>query len=252
MSSPFAFQAPTSPTTPRSPLPAAALDCPRWVETLFTPTNRQICKSSGLCTQSKKPEIYYKWSGTFPHCKVRGNRDATRRTCTANSSSKQLYRYQSSALERLPSELTLMILGQSADISSLYALIRASPLYYQAFLSDRDKVLTSAILRELKSRSYFRWFKRSATLRLAETPHRFRYCFKPFLNITPKYEFDGSTAFKKLYDHLRSGVPMTLNVQQVMILRKDWRMTENDFGRITIRIYEPCGLSKIADLIEVR
>ena len=143
-----------------------------------------------------------------------------------------------------------MILRQSADIPSLHGLIRASPVYYQAFLSARDELLTSATIHELVPNHSFRRFRDIARARQREIPHRFRYCFK-LASIDRIYDYDGSRAFKKLYDHVQSGALITFNVQQVRILRTDWRLTANESGSITIRICERSGLYRIADFVKV-
>ena len=60
-----------------------------------------------------------------------------------------------SALERLPIELKLAVLEQCFDISSLLALIGASPSYLEAFLMARQELLTLNTLRGLEKRVKF-------------------------------------------------------------------------------------------------
>lgn len=57
-----------------------------------------------------------------------------------------------SKLESMPTEIHLAILEQLLDISSLSALVLASPILYQAYLIDQETILTKATLRELNER----------------------------------------------------------------------------------------------------
>ena len=113
-----------------------------------------------------------------------------------------------------------MILGQSADIPSLHGLIRASPLYYQAFLSARHELLSKAIVQELKPSKAFQWFEDITTPLHPKVPHNILYCYKPGFSRGPSSEL-AILAFDRLYEHLRSKVPATCNAQQVKALRKD-------------------------------
>lgn len=69
----FNFQAPVSSQYRHWPLPSVALDRILREKIAFTPANRQNRKTGTAMVQLKEPEIYYKWSGIFPNCKVRQN-----------------------------------------------------------------------------------------------------------------------------------------------------------------------------------
>ncbi|KAL8815727.1 MAG: hypothetical protein Q9191_008431, partial [Dirinaria sp. TL-2023a] len=54
------------------------------------------------------------------------------------------------SIDAIPVELRLLILHEIADISTLYNLIRASPIYYATVANTREEVLTPLIVHELE------------------------------------------------------------------------------------------------------
>lgn len=57
-----------------------------------------------------------------------------------------------SKLESLPAELQLEILNNLPDISTLSALVHATPILRRVYASNREKILTGCTLRELRTR----------------------------------------------------------------------------------------------------
>lgn len=57
------------------------------------------------------------------------------------------------SLETIPAELKLALLKHLPDYSSLTNLVRASPTFHYVYITNRDEVLTGAVLRDLANRN---------------------------------------------------------------------------------------------------
>ncbi|CAF9929373.1 MAG: hypothetical protein HETSPECPRED_007357 [Heterodermia speciosa] len=133
---------------------------------------------------------------------------------------------QPSSLERLPTELRVMILEYMGDYASLWALISASPYYLKAFLGVRNPLLTKTTIRELETRSVYlcappvsnRMREPEVALN-AQNIEGLDYKVKRDVEITLTLQANLYSALQTYYSQIESNTSPCLDVQQLKALR---------------------------------
>ena len=116
-----------------------------------------------------------------------------------------------------------MILQESADISSLHTLICASPVYYEAFRSDCERLLSQVLLQELMAKGVYLW-PTELHLPMEYGPQSvmvewLEYRIRPGVDLTIDIRRELNSTCIMFYSHICFKLPLKFSVQQFKALR---------------------------------